>query len=161
MRDYFGLLNGTIPKFVKDELPFSQMCCKFIGYLLRYKECGCCVYEYNDIDGSPKLQTDCSLGKIHKEIIPDKDYARWTCLRSDINIIHEKRRYIEMLIPIKSYVYLDEDHEIKFRNIDALDSLSYETNYQIFQWIILTELLVAFDRYMTNECVMFTSETSI
>lgn len=158
-RCYFGLIQGTIPRFIKDNLPFTDMCCSFTGYVLRYKECGCCVYEYNDIDGTPKLHTNCSLGKLHNDIIQDTSFARWRCNRSDINIIHEKRRYIETLIPIKAYVYLDEDHEIVFRNVEQLDSLSYDTNKKIFTWVILTELLVAFDRFMTNECVIFTSET--
>jgi hypothetical protein len=157
-RSYWGLINGDIPRFIRDELPFSDMCCNFTGYMLRFKECGCCLYEYEELDGSPKLYTECRLGKSHKEITQDTSFARWSCNRSDINNIHEIRREIEQLIPIKNYVYLDEDHEIKYRNEDDLDNLSLESNYQIFRWVVLTELLVAFDRYMTNECVVFTSE---
>lgn len=157
-RDYYGFVNGRIPRFVKDELPFSQMCCSFTGYVLRYEDCGCLLYEY-ETDGTPALYTECKYGSKHKEITSDKDFARWVCWRYDIDKIHEKRKDIEMLIPIKSYVYLDEDHEIVFRNVEQLDSLSYDTNNKIWEWCILTELLVAFDRYMTSEYVVFTSET--
>jgi len=157
-RDYFGMIQGRIPKFITDELVFNDMCCSPIGYMLRYEGCGCLVYEYDDF-GSPKLYTQCKYGKNHKEIIHDKDFMRWICHKTDINLINEKRRFIEICIPIKSYVFLDEDHEIRFRNIEALDSLSYDTNYKIFQWIILTELLVAFDKYRLNDSIVFTQET--
>jgi len=158
MRDYFGVINGTIPKFITEELPFTDMCCYFTGYMLRYKECGCCVYEYDDYTGLPELKTECKYNKTHTEITRDTSFARWICKKSDIPLIQEKRKEIEVCIPIKSYVYLDEDHEIKYRNQDALDSLSFETNYKIFKWIILTELLVAFDRYNINDSLVFTSE---
>jgi hypothetical protein len=158
-RSYFGLVNGEIPKFVKTELPFTEIGCKFTGYMLRYNGCGCNVYEYSELEGNPKLYTECKYGSKHTKITSDTSFARWIYYRNDIDKIHEQRREIEQLIPIRSYVYLDEDHEIKFRNQDDLDSLSYETNYQIFKWIILTQLLVSFDRYMTNHSITFTSET--
>lgn len=157
-RDYWGSISGRIPKFITDELVFTDMCCTFTGYMLRYKDCGCCVYEYDSF-GSPKLYTECKYSKNHKDIVQDKDFARWICYRTDINLINEKRRFIEMCIPMKHYVFIDEDHDIKFRNIEALDSLSYETNYKIFQWIILTELILAFDKYRLNDSIIFTQET--
>ena len=157
-RDYYGMLNGRIPKFITDENIFTELCCKNEGYLRRFETCGCCVYEFDD-HNIPILQTECHLGYTHKTIIRDEDFIRWSCDRNMIIPITEKIRIIELFIPVNNYVYLDQDYEICFRNQDDLDNLSYETNTQIFHWIILTELIVAFDMYLLHDKIIFTSET--
>ena len=157
-RDVFGMINTRIPKFITDENIFTDLCCKHEGYLRRFETCGCCVYEFDD-HNIPILQTECHLGYTHKTIIRDEDFIRWSCDRNMIIPINEKIRIIELFIPVNDYVYLDQDYEICFRDQDDLDNLSYETNTQIFHWIILTELIVAFDMYLLHDKIIFTSET--
>jgi hypothetical protein len=157
-RTYFGLISsGRIPRFVTDELPFLTLCCNFEGYMPRFADCGCCVYERDELN-QYLLRTECANKGKHDIIVRDTSFAQWSCTRSSIDEIHNKIRIIEKDIPIKSYVYLDEDHEIKFRNQDDLDNLSYETNYKIFEWIFLMELLLAFNHYRLQDTLTFTSE---
>lgn len=158
MRDYFGLINGTIPRFITDELPFEDMCCEFTGYMPRYARCGCCAYELDDYD-EPLLNTECKYNGDHEDIEFDTSFARWSVDKSRIPEICQHIKDIEINIPINAYVFYDkEDHEIYFRNTDALDSLSRETNYQIFKWAILVSIFEAFYRYQIQSKITFTSE---
>lgn len=159
-RDYFGLINGTIPKFVNDPLPFINMCCDFVGYMPRFKGCGCCVYEYDDFDNYI-LNTYCDYGGHgnHEEVTYDNSFARWVVPKSRIPEIMEKIKDIESAIPIDEYVYFNRiDHQIYFRNTHNIDTIETDTHYKIFTWIILVSILEAFNRYHINDSVIFTSE---
>lgn len=161
-RDYYGLINGRIPRFITYELPFLTLCCNFIGYLPRFANCGCCVYERDDLN-QYILRTECINTEDksnHDIIVRDTSFAQWSCSRTSINEIHKKIIDIEQDIPINSYVYLDADNVIIFRDQDNLDNLSYEINYKIFEWIFLMELLIAFNRYRLQDTITFTSEVS-
>lgn len=142
MRDYFGLINGPIPKFIKDPLPFVNMCCDFVGYMPRFKVCGCCVYEYDDFDNY-LLNTYCDVGQSHDEVTYDNNFARWIVPKSRIPEIMKKIKDIETDVPIDEYV---------------MDNISNEINYKIFTWIILVSILEAFKKYHINDSVIFTSE---
>ena len=157
-KDYFGMLNGRIPRFITDENIFNELCCVSDGYLRRFDGCGCCIYELDD-HNIPILQTECHMGYTHKTIVRDETFIKWSCDRNMVIPIKEKIRIIELFIPVKDYVYFDLDHEVCYRNADDLDNLSYETNAQIFYWIILNELIIAFDRYTLHDKLIFTSET--
>lgn len=157
MREYFGMINGVIPRFVVDELPFKDLCCDFIDYMPRFTDCFCCVYERDELNDYI-LRTPCPNGGKHDLIIKDTSFAQWYCSRSNINLIHEKIRDIETYVPIKNYVYLDEDHTVQFKDHNIFDSLGYDTNYKIFCWIILTELLVALNHYRLEDKITFMSE---
>ena len=162
MRDYFGLINGTIPKCVTVELPFTDMCCKFMGYMPRFSKCGCCVYETDGFDNYI-LNTDCSssIQSNHDTIEYDTSFARWSVHPSNIQQIKDKITVIEATIPINSYVYYATDEIADFSYCDNNDiqMISDEVRYNIFKWVVLTSILRAFHRYnITTYNLVFTSE---
>jgi hypothetical protein len=161
MRDYWGFVGGTIPRFVYDELPFKELCCNFTGYMKRFEKCGCCCYERDEIN-EYMLRTPCPNNGEHKIIVEDTSFATWSCNRSKINEIHQKIREIEINVPIKSYVYLDEDHKIKFTNhevfCEIVDEKTYDLHYKIFSWIFLMELLLSFNHHRLQDRLTFVSE---
>lgn len=168
MRDYFGLINGTIPRFVTEVLPFSNMCCDFIGNMPRYVPCGCCVYEYDE-QNNYLLNTPCRHNGEHKEIEYDYSFARWSVPKYRIPEILERIAHIEQSVDVNTYVYFDEDdREIYFRNIQGekdttnagaiCNGLDEDTNYKIFTWIVLYSIVDAFNKYQLNDTLVFTSE---
>ena len=80
-RDYFGLINGTIPSSITDELPFVNMCCKFEGYIQRYEKCGCYVLD---------SYLECLYHGNHRNITEDTSFAKWSIRRSSISLLKEK-----------------------------------------------------------------------
>lgn len=135
MRDYFGLINGTIPSCIQDELPFNDMCCNFDGYMPRYEGCGCCVYDLDD-NNMYRLYTECRYNGQHNNITRDTSFARWSINRSSIPLLHEKIKYLRMVS----------------NEVDDKPKLT-------FSLIVMNELLDAFDRYMPIDTITFTSET--
>lgn len=133
-RDYFGFIDGRIPRSITNELPFLDMCCTFEGYLARFEKCGCLVYEYDDFR-APKLYTECRCNGNHKIITRDTSMAKWSIHRSSIYILKEKLRCLEL-------INITDDDDIR---ID-------------FMRVVITQLLEAFDKYYINNYITFTSE---
>ena len=156
MREYFGLIQGRIPRSIIDELPFLDMCCTFEGYLPRFDGCGCCVYETDD-NNLYLLQTECQYNGTHMTITKDPSMARWSITRSAIQLLNEKIRYLEMCIPIKMYAYLDPEYDIAYT--DAFLNISNpDIIRKVFMWSVMMQLLAAFDRYRMDYKITFTSE---
>ena len=132
-RDYFGLINGRIPRSITDELPFVDMCCTFEGYLPRFEGCGCCVYETDD-SNSYILQTECHYNGTHKTITRDTSMARWSINRSSIHLLHEKIKYLE----ISKTDYVTDEHK--------------------FMRYVMMQIIDAFDQYRLDYTITFTSE---
>lgn len=169
MREYFGLINGCIPRSITNELPFLDMCCTFEGYLPRFEGCGCCVYETDD-SNSYILQTECKYNGTHKTITRDPTMSRWSIHRSSIHLLHEKIRYLEMCIPIKNYAYLDPEYDVNItdellniqKDLDDRPDGRHTTDkdiiHKVFMWCVMMEILVAFERYRIDYTITFTSE---
>lgn len=131
-RDYYGLINGTIPSSITDELPFVDMCCKFEGYIQRYEECGCYVVEIDNV------YTECLYHGNHRNITEDTSFAKWSIRRSSIILLKEKIQYLKNVL----------------NHPTAIDNLSHKR----FMIDIMEQLLEAFNRYAHEDTITFTSE---
>jgi hypothetical protein len=133
-RDYFGLISGSIPSSITDELPFVDMCCKFEGYIQRYEGCGCYVLE------SDNIYTECLYNGSHRSITEDTSFAKWYIRRSSIPLLKEKIQYIKDIL----------NHPV------AIDNLIHKR----FMLDIMEQLIEAFSRYEYEDTITFTSEVS-
>jgi hypothetical protein len=154
-RDYFGLINGSIPSSITDELPFVDMCCKFKGYIQRYEGCGCYVVESDNgwqqsvlpggehacaTTAQGAIYTECLYHGSHRSITEDTSFAKWYIRRSSIPLLKEKIKYIKDIL----------------NHPTAIDNLIHKR----FMIDIMEQLIEAFSRYEYEDTITFTSEVS-
>ena len=152
--NYWGLVNGIIPtQSIPDPFIFLSLHCDFIGHYPRWTNCGCPVHFTADTN-EPITRGECMFGGDHTNDYHDQHINCWEIHRHHVGDLQRVVDCVERNITVSEYIELDEYRNVVINR--PTDDTSVES--MLFRWIICSQLIHAFSRFVNMNTIEFNSD---